>query len=156
MDGAPIGGEIGGVSVGVAEEQEQIVGELGRHVVHVNPDRHAQRVVRISVQEPGLGGRDQAVEVLVAGGGGVVAEGGFVGEKKAVEGGDEGGLGLQGAAQDGAIGVGVLGGIPVAEEEEKEEESEREESTQNEAVFGSRAYVFPCHFFFFFFFFFFS
>lgn len=136
MDGAAIGGEIGGVSEGFPEEQEQIVGELGRHIVDVNPDRHGHRVVRISEQAAGLGSGDEGVEVVVAGGGAesVVSEGGFVGEKKGVERGDEGGKGIQGAGEAGTVGVGVgvSGGIPRAEEEEEEDDdSEREYSKEN-------------------------
>lgn len=47
VDGASVRGEIGGVLVGGDEEAEEIVGELGRHVVDVNPKRHAEWVVRI-------------------------------------------------------------------------------------------------------------
>jgi len=47
VNGTSIRGEIGGVSVSVFEEPEQIVGEFGGHVVDVNPKGKGHRVVRI-------------------------------------------------------------------------------------------------------------
>lgn len=99
VNGAAIGGEIEGVLVGVPEEPEQIVGELSRHVVDINLDRHTQWVVGISIQPPGLGGREQIVEFRLAG----ESTDGVIWRRRVVkemfEGGNEGGLGGVGAGK---------------------------------------------------------
>lgn len=58
VNGAAIRGEIGGLPVRVSEEPEEIVGEFGGHVVDVNPNGQAERVVGISVQPLGVGLED--------------------------------------------------------------------------------------------------
>lgn len=63
MNRASIKGEMGGVSVGVFEKAEQIVGEFGGHVVHVNPNGKGHRVVWIQVQPIYLGVKNDIIEL---------------------------------------------------------------------------------------------
>ena len=81
VDGAAIRGEIGGVFVGIPEEPEQIVGELARHVVHVNPKGKAHGVVRISVQPIHVVVVVEVGDVVLGCGSddGVIGEGGGIG-----------------------------------------------------------------------------
>lgn len=137
MDGAAIGGEIGGVLVGVPEEPEQIVGELGRHIVDVNLDRHAQRIVRVTVQPPALGRRNQIVKLLLTGDrtDGMIWRRRMM--KKMLERSDEGGLGVVSGGHKGAGMVWELGGIAEGEEEEDERENGEREEEEKERRFGS-------------------
>lgn len=122
MHGAPIGREVVCLPVRVPEEPQQIVGELARHLVHVDPER--PRGGRGLPVEPGLLlGPDRGFKVAWSGRGG----GGVRGcRKEALEGGEEGGGGGGARArQDGGGGAGRGGG----EEEEvgggEEDESAR-------------------------------
>ena len=123
VNGTSIRGEIGGVSVGVFEEPEQIVGEFGGHVVDVNPKGKGHRVVRIREEPVHLGVKNGVVELLrhvvvlgfVAGRCVVVFEGRLsVGEEEVVEGGQERGFGIG--------NVEMLRGRRGAERREREEE----------------------------------
>jgi len=137
VNGTSIGGEIGGVSVGLLEEPEQIVGELGGHVVDVNPKGKGERVVRIRVQPVHLGAINGVVElgdeVLLSGVRGVVGKGVWRGSggEEAVEGGDEGGFGI------GNVDIGG-GKERGAERREREEDEEERESEKEEEESGSR------------------
>lgn len=123
VNGTSIRGEIGGVSVGVFEEPEQIVGEFWGHVVDVNPKGKGHRVVRIREEPVHLGVKNGVVELLrhvvvlgfVAGRCVVVFEGRLsVGEEEVVEGGQERGFGIG--------NVEMLRGRRGAERREREEE----------------------------------
>jgi len=141
VNGASVGGEIGGVSVGLFEEPEQIVGELGGHVVDVNPKGKGERVVRIGVQPVHLGAINGVVElsdeVLFSGVRGVVGKGGWRGSggEEVVEGGDEGGFGIGNVDTGGGNGRGAERREREEDEEERESEKEEEESV---ARCGSR------------------
>lgn len=93
VHGAPVGGEVVRLAVGVPEEPEQIVGELARHLVDVDPERPRRRRPRatgVPVQPGLLLPPDRGVEAI----GGRRGSGGAVrGVEEAVEGGDEGGCG---------------------------------------------------------------
>ena len=137
MHGAPVGGEVGGLAVRVPEEAEQIVGELARHLVHVDPERRRCRRPRapgFPVQPGLLLPPDRGVEVRWrrVGSGGVVG-----GVEEAVEGGDEGGCG---SARVGEwAGDGAMRG---GEEEEEVDGGEEEEGADGEeAAGGGRARV---------------
>lgn len=149
MDGAAIGGEIGGVSVRVPEQPEQIVGELARHLVHVNPNRRSEGVVRVSVHPPALYPVHRVVEVsdddlVFRCTGGVVGLGfGFgdtVGEE-VLQRGHEGGLGTP-----GRVGVRRSDSRGVREEEEEDGKGDEREGCEEEDWGPGSWAVLSCHF----------
>lgn len=112
VHGAPIGREVVGVPVGVPEQPQQIVRELARHLVDVDPERPRGRrgpCGVVPVETGLLLDPDRGVKFARSGGGG---RGMRVGEE-AVEGGEEGCGGAR-AREDG-WGGSVRGG---GEEEE--------------------------------------
>ena len=147
MDGAAIGGEIGGVSVRVPEQPEQIVGELARHLVHVNPNRRSQGVVRVSMHPLALYPAHRVVEVsdcdLV-----FRCTDGIVGLKfgdpvseEVLQRSHEGGLGAPGRVQ-----AGRSGSRGDREEEDEDAEGEKREDCEEEDWGPGSWAVLSCHF----------
>jgi hypothetical protein len=68
VNGATIRGEIGGISIGVSKEPEQIIGEFWRHVIDVNPKGKRNRVIGIGIEWIGLAIENGVVEFVDVGG----------------------------------------------------------------------------------------
>lgn len=124
MDGTAIGGEIGGIPIRVMEEPKQIVGELVRHLVNINPHNTTRRRGVVEREVVRLPEPDRVVEILRRRGG----EGGgrqrrSGAEKEGAEGGDEGVVGREGEWGREAAGEGG-----VEEEGGEGEEAEGEET----------------------------
>lgn len=95
VDRAPVRGQVRGLPVGLLEHPQKVVGELRRHVVHVNPNHRRIHPYSRPLRLPPP---DAVVELLrrAGGGGGLGGEAGSGGGEKFVEGGDEGVLGRRG------------------------------------------------------------
>lgn len=64
VNGATVGGEIGGISVGIYKKPKQIVGEFGGHVVDVNPKGKSNRVIWMGIESIRFGIENGVVEVV--------------------------------------------------------------------------------------------
>ena len=134
MNGAAVGGEIRGISISISKQPKQIVRELRWHFVHVNPNRHIQRVVRITkhrllflgelslVESPDVILEHRTNSIV----GSAVVVGSFVSEEL-FEGSDERGFG-----SDGRVRVRMGGGAGGIREEEEERESEERDGEEDE------------------------
>lgn len=123
MDGAAIGGEIGGIPIRVVEEPKQIVGELVRHLVNINPHTATRRRGVVEREAVRLPAPDRVVEILRRRGGEGGGRRGSGAEEEGAEGGDEGVVGGEGEWGRGAAGEGG-----VEEEGGEGEEGEGEEA----------------------------
>lgn len=95
MDGAAIGGEIGGIPIRVMEEPKQIVGELVRHLVNINPHNTRRRGV-VEIEAVRLPAPDRVVEILRRRGGEGGGRRGSGAEEEGAQGWDEGVVGGEG------------------------------------------------------------
>lgn len=101
VNGAAVRGEIEGISVGVVEEPEQVVSELSRHLVNINPNRGGREGMRVErLVDP-----DEIIKFADGVGGGGISNSSIVGKRRGGIVGEEFGEG----GDEGVIDVGVEG-----------------------------------------------